>query len=329
MIDSARLPVNMTDIHAARHELEKYARITPLIQSNYLSRKAKGEVYLKLENMQLTGSFKFRGAYNRIVHLSDAEKKRGVIACSAGNHAQGVALSCKLLGIEATIVMPTTAPQAKIEATEGYGATVILHGSSFDEAHEYCHQLVDETGLVYIPPYNDRYVMAGQGTIGLEILNQLWDVDNVIVPVGGGGMISGIAVALKTFNPNIKVIGVQAENIHGMTSSFHGHALTTHKEGVTLADGCAVATPGTMTYEVVSELVDDMVLVNEEEIQQAIKVLIQRTKIVCEGAGALSTAALLSGKIKPELLEGKKTVNIVSGGNIDLTKLEEIIEHLM
>lgn len=329
MIDSAKLPVNMTDIHEARHELEKYARITPLIQSNYLSRKAKGDVYLKLENMQLTGSFKFRGAYNRIVHLNNEEKENGVIACSAGNHAQGVALSCKLLGIEATVVMPQTAPQSKIEATEGYGATVILHGDSFDEAHEYCHRLADETGLIYIPPYNDRYVMAGQGTIGLEILNQLWDVDNVIVPVGGGGIISGIAVALKTFNPNIKIIGVQAENIHGMTTSFRDHQLSSHKEGVTLADGCAVATPGHMTYEVVSQLVDDMVLVDEEDIQAAIKVLIQRTKIVCEGAGALSTAALLSGKIDPKLLENKKTVNIVSGGNIDLSKLEEIIEHLI
>lgn len=323
------LPLTITDIHQAQHTIKQYARMTPLIQSYFLTKKFDGDVFLKMENMQLTGSFKFRGAFNCIAHLSDEEKKRGVIACSAGNHAQGVALSCKLLGIKATIVMPETAPQSKVDATRGYGAEVVLHGEGFDDAREKCNELAAESGLVFIPPYDDKYVMAGQGTIGLEILEQVWDVDNVIVPVGGGGIISGIAVALKTFNPNIKIIGVQAENIHGMTSSYRKGNITSHKEDKTIADGCAVAVPGNLTFQVVSNLVDDMVLVTEAEIEEAIKDLIQRTKIVCEGAGALPTAALISGKIKPEWLQGKKTVALVSGGNIDLSKIDEVVKHFM
>lgn len=325
-MDLSKLPVTIADIHNARHELQKYARVTPLIQSYCMTEQTGGEVFLKLENMQLTGSFKFRGAYNRIVNLTEEEKARGVIACSAGNHAQGVALTCKLLGIKATIVMPETAPQSKVDATRGYGAEVVLHGQIFDDAKAKCEELVEEKGLTFIAPYDDQYVMAGQGTIGLEILEQLWDVDNVVVPVGGGGIIAGIAVALKSFNPNIRVIGVQAENIHGMTASYREGHITTHKEGMTMADGCAVATPGTLTYDVVSSVVDDMVLVSEHDIKLAVKKLIQRAKIVCEGAGALTSAAILSEKIDPEILKGKKTVAVVSGGNIDITKLEEALE---
>lgn len=323
------LPISITDIHAAKHVVSQYARTTPLIQSYFLTKKFNGDVFLKMENMQLTGSFKFRGAFNCISHLTDEEKKRGVIACSAGNHAQGVALSCKLLGIKATIVMPTTAPQSKVDATRGYGAEVVLYGDNFDEAREHCNKLAEESGLVFIPLYDDKYVMAGQGTIGLEILEQLWDVDTVIVPVGGGGIISGIAVALKTFNPNIHIVGVQAENIHGMTASYRNGNITRHTEDKTIADGCAVAVPGNLTFQVVSNLVDDMVLVTEEEIQEAIKDLIQRTKIVCEGAGALPTAALISGKIDSKWLEGKKTVALVSGGNIDLSRIDDVVKHFM
>lgn len=329
MTNWKKLPVNITDIHEAKNVIKPYARFTPLIKSYFMSSRYDGDIYLKLENMQLTGSFKFRGAFNCISHLSEEEKKRGVIACSAGNHAQGVALSCKLLGVKATIVMPETAPQSKVDATRGYGAEVILHGEFFDEAKEKCAQLVEESGLVFIPPYDDKYVMAGQGTIGLEILEQLWDVDNIIVPVGGGGMISGIAVAAKSFNPNIKIIGVQSENIHGMTASYREGKITSHKEDKTLADGCAVAVPGTLTFDVVTEIVDDMILVTEEDIQCAMKDLIQRAKIVCEGSGALPTAAIVSGKINPEILKGKKTVALVSGGNIDLSKIDEVVQHFI
>lgn len=329
MIDMNRLPVTIADIHQASHRLEKYARVTPLIRSYYLSSVADGEVYLKLENMQLTGSFKFRGAYNHIVQLTDEEKARGVIACSAGNHAQGVALSCKLLGVKATIVMPETAPKAKVEATRGYGAEVILAGSYFDEAKKKCEEIAKESGLIFIPPYDDDKVVAGQGTIGLEILNQLWDVDNIIVPVGGGGLISGLAIAVKTFNPNIKVIGVQAEKIHGMYSSYQAKKITEHRDGSTIADGCAVAVPGNLTFGITTQLVDDMVLVTEEEIHSAMKDLIQRAKIVCEGSGAMPTAAIVSGKIAPEILKGKKTVALVSGGNIDLSKIEEVVDHFL
>lgn len=328
-VDMNRLPVTMADIHRASHRLEKYARVTPLIQSYYMSSVVDGEVYLKLENMQLTGSFKFRGAYNHIAQLTEEEKKRGVIACSAGNHAQGVALSCKLLGVKATIVMPETAPKAKVEATKGYGAEVILAGSYFDEAKKKCEEIASESGLIFIPPYDDDKVVAGQGTIGLEILNQLWDVDNIIVPVGGGGLIAGLAIAVKTFNPNIKVIGVQAENIHGMTASYRAKKITEHREDSTIADGCAVAVPGNLTFGIATQLVDDMVLVSEEEIHSAMKDLIQRAKIVCEGSGAMPTAAILSGKIDPEILKGKKTVALVSGGNIDLSKIEEVVDHFL
>ncbi|MBV7390178.1 MULTISPECIES: bifunctional threonine ammonia-lyase/L-serine ammonia-lyase TdcB [Enterococcus] len=320
------LPVTIEDIHEAKNVVKQYGRKTPLIQSMFLTAKTGGEVYLKLENMQLTGSFKFRGAYNKIAHLTEEEKNRGVIAVSAGNHAQGVALTSKLLGIKSTIVMPVTAPKAKVEATEGYGSEVILHGESFDEARAYCEKIVEETGVTYIAPYDDEYVMAGQGTIGLEILDDLWDVDTVLVPVGGGGLIAGIAVALKTFNPHINIIGVQAENIHGMTASYEAGKIVSHKEAATIADGTAVAVPGTLTFEVVEALVDDMVVVSEEEIEAAMKDLIQRTKIVVEGSGALATAAILAGKVD-KYVNNKKAVCVVSGGNVDLKRIIDVIGH--
>lgn len=321
------LPVSSSDIYEARYILKKYARLTPMIKSYYLSKKSGGEIFEKLENMQLTGSFKFRGAFNKITHLSDTEKAKGVIACSAGNHAQGVALSCRLLGIKSKIVMPLTAPKAKVEATQGYGAEVILFGANFDEAKAKCEEIVQTSGETYIPPYDDPHVMAGQGTIALEILDELFDVDTVIVPVGGGGLISGVAVAMKAFNSEIQVIGVQAENVHGMQASFEAGTMTSHSVGTTLADGCAVKTPGTLTFEVVKELVDDIILVSEDDIELAIKDLIQRTKTVVEGAGALATAAILSGKAE-KYVKGKKVVAIASGGNVDLTRISDIVEHL-
>ncbi|WP_159721832.1 bifunctional threonine ammonia-lyase/L-serine ammonia-lyase TdcB [Enterococcus sp. CSURQ0835] len=325
--DMEKLPVTIEDIHEAKNVVKQYGRVTPLIQSMFLTAQTGGQVFLKLENMQLTGSFKFRGAFNKIAHLSQTEKDRGVIAVSAGNHAQGVALTSKLLGIESTIVMPETAPKAKVEATEGYGSKVILHGSGFDEAKAYCEKIVEETGVTYIPPYDDECVMAGQGTIGLEILDQIWDVDTVLVPVGGGGLISGIAVAMKTFNPHINIIGVQAENIHGMTASYEAGKIVGHKEGTTIADGCAVEYPGNLTFDVVEALVDDMVTVSETEIELAMKDLIQRTKIVVEGAGGLATAAILAGKVD-KYVNGKKVVAVVSGGNVDLKRITDVIGHM-
>lgn len=320
------LPVTIEDIREAKFILKKQARLTPMIKSYYLTKKSGGEIFTKFENMQLTGSFKFRGAFNKIAHLSDTEKAKGVIACSAGNHAQGVALSCHLLGIKSKIVMPSTAPKAKVEATRGYGAEVILYGANFDEAKAKCEEISQTTGETYIPPYDDRHVMAGQGTIGLEILDEVWDVDTVVVPVGGGGLISGLAVAMKAFNPKINIIGVQAENVHGMQASFAAGKMTSHSEGTTLADGCAVKTPGMLTFEVVHALVDDIILVSEEEIELAMKDLIQRTKTVVEGAGALATAAICSGKAE-KYVKGKKVVAIVSGGNVDLTRIADIVDH--
>lgn len=320
--------LDIQDIEEARAIVSKYARVTPLIQSMFLSRNvAHGDVFLKLENMQLTGSFKFRGANNKINHLSDEEKARGVIAASAGNHAQGVALTSKLMGIKSTIVMPDEAPQMKRDATRGYGAEVDIHGATFDDAHKWMFERAEKEGLTVVDPFNDKYIMAGQGTIGLEILDKIWDVDTVIVPVGGGGMISGIATALKSFNPSIHVIGVQSENVHGMKASVDAGKITFHHDDFTLADGTDVSTPGDKTFPIVENLVDEIILVNEEEIAAAMKDLMQRTKICVEGAGALPTAAIESGKIDKKWLENKKTVALVSGGNVDLQKVSSIIDH--
>ncbi|PFL29876.1 bifunctional threonine ammonia-lyase/L-serine ammonia-lyase TdcB, partial [Bacillus thuringiensis] len=289
--------LDITDIKKAKEILDVNARKTPLVKSFYLTSKTGGEIYLKLENMQLTGSFKFRGAFNKISQLTNEEKERGVIACSAGNHAQGVALSSHLLGIKSKIVMPTSAPQAKVDATRGYGSEVILYGDTFDDAKAKCEEIIKETGETYLHPYDDVEVMAGQGTIGLDILDDMWDVDTVIVPIGGGGIISGIAVALKSFNPSINIIGVQADNVHGMKASYDAGRILEHYEAPTIADGCAVKIPGNLTFEIVKDLVDDIVTVSEEELEVAMKDLLQRGKAVVEGAGALATAALLAGKV--------------------------------
>ncbi|MCC3688765.1 bifunctional threonine ammonia-lyase/L-serine ammonia-lyase TdcB [Bacillus cereus] len=320
------LPLNIGDIKRAQQILFGNARKTPLVKSFYLTSKTGGEIYLKLENMQLTGSFKFRGAFNKISNLTDEEKDRGVIACSAGNHAQGVALSSHLLGIKSKIVMPTSAPQAKVDATRGYGSEVILHGDTFDDAKAKCEEIIKETGETYLHPYDDAEVMAGQGTIGLDILDDMWDVDTVIVPIGGGGIISGIAVALKSFNPSIHIIGVQADNVHGMKASYDAGKIVSHYEAPTIADGCAVKIPGNLTFKIVKELVDDIVTVSEDELEVAMKDLLQRGKAVVEGAGALATAALLAGKVD-QYIKGKKVVAVISGGNVDLKRISSVCEH--
>lgn len=320
------LPLNIGNIKKAQKILGGNVRKTPLVKSFYLTSKTGGEIYLKLENMQLTGSFKFRGAFNKISQLTNEEKERGVIACSAGNHAQGVALSSHLLKIKSKIVMPTSAPQAKVDATRGYGSEVILYGDTFDDAKAKCEEIIKETGETYLHPYDDVEVMAGQGTIGLDILDDMWDVDTVIVPIGGGGIISGIAVALKSFNPSINIIGVQAENVHGMKASYDAGEIVSHYKAPTIADGCAVKIPGNLTFEIVKKLVDDIVTVSEEELEVAMKDLLQRGKAVVEGAGALATAALLAGKVD-KYVQGKKVVAVISGGNVDLKRISSVCEH--
>ena len=319
--------LNIKDIEDAKATIGKYARKTPLIQSMFLSRQvANANVYLKLEDMQLTGSFKFRGANNRMQHLSKEEAKRGVITASAGNHAQGVALSGKLLGIDTTVVMPEEAPQMKRDATAGYGAEVDIHGATFDDAHDWMFERAKKEGKTIVDPFNDKYVMAGQGTIGLEILDDLWNVDTVIVPIGGGGLMAGVATALKSFNPGIHVVGVQSENVHGMAESVNKGKLTYHHDDFTLADGTDVAMPGSLTYPIVQNLVDEIVLVSEDEIATAMKDLMQRTKVVAEGAGALPTAALEAHKIDDQWIKGKNVVALVSGGNVDLSRVSKIID---
>lgn len=320
------LPLNIGNIKNAQKILDGNARKTPLVKSFYLTSKTGGEIYLKLENMQLTGSFKFRGAFNKISQLTSEEKEHGVIACSAGNHAQGVALSSHLLKIKSKIVMPTSAPQAKVDATRGYGSEVILYGDTFDDAKAKCEEIIKETGETYLHPYDDVEVMAGQGTIGLDILDDMWDVDTVIVPIGGGGIISGIAVALKSFNPSINIIGVQAENVHGMKASYDAGEIVSHYKAPTIADGCAVKIPGNLTFEIVKNLVDEIVTVSEEELEVAMKDLLQRGKAVVEGAGALATAALLAGKVD-KYVQGKKVVAVISGGNVDLKRISSVCEH--
>ncbi|MCU4997836.1 bifunctional threonine ammonia-lyase/L-serine ammonia-lyase TdcB [Bacillus cereus] len=320
------LPLNIGNIKKAQKILDGNARKTPLVKSFYLTSKTGGEIYLKLENMQLTGSFKFRGAFNKISQLTNEEKEHGVIACSAGNHAQGVALSSHLLKIQSKIVMPTSAPQAKVDATRGYGSEVILYGDTFDDAKAKCEEIIKETGETYLHPYDDVEVMAGQGTIGLDILDDMWDVDTVIVPIGGGGIISGIAVALKSFNPSINIIGVQAENVHGMKASYDAGEIVSHYKAPTIADGCAVKIPGNLTFEIVKNLVDEIVTVSEEELEVAMKDLLQRGKAVVEGAGALATAALLAGKVD-KYVQGKKVVAVISGGNVDLKRISSVCEH--
>lgn len=297
---------------------------TPLAPSNILSGDKNGKIFLKLENLQRTGSFKARGAYNKLFSLTEAERSQGVIACSAGNHAQGVALAASLLGINARIFMPIRAPRTKVEATEGYGAEVVLVGETFDETKEKTMEEVARTGEIFVSPFDDQAVMEGQGTIGLEILDDLADVDNIIVPIGGGGLIAGIALVVKHFRPEVKIIGVQSYQVHGMISSIWQNQLVPNRSSNTLADGCDVALAGQMTYDVLKNRIDETVLVEEQDIERAIHYLALKEKVVAEGAGALSTAAILSGQID-HLLKDRKTVAVVSGGNIDFSVFKEII----
>ncbi|MCD8035807.1 MAG: threonine ammonia-lyase, partial [Clostridiales bacterium] len=305
-------------IYEAKEVLKNVARCTPLTPAPQIG---KG-IYIKNENLQLTGSFKLRGAYNKIHSLSDEEKAKGIIACSAGNHAQGVALSASMNGIKSIICMPEGAPIAKIEATKAYGAEVVLVPGVYDDASAKAVELTKEHGYTFAHPFNDEYVIAGQGTIGLEILEQLADVDTIVVPIGGGGLISGIAYAVKSIKPKCKVIGVQATGAPSMYVSMRNGEPTELSSVSTIADGIAVKKPGDLTYEICSKYVDEVVTVTEDEIASAILMLMENQKTVAEGAGAVSVAAVMFGKVDTE---NKKTVCVVSGGNIDVTMLSRII----
>lgn len=237
------LPVTIKDIIDAQKTIRGHVYKTGMPKSNYLSEKCNGTIHLKFENMQRTGSFKLRGAFNKLSSLTPEERAQGIVACSAGNHAQGVSLSCAMLGINGKVVMPTGAPKSKIAATSDYSAEVVLHGNNFNDTIAKAREIIEQEGRIFIPPYDDEKVIAGRGTIGLEILEDLYDVDNVIVPIGGGGLIAGVAVALKSINPTINVIGVQSENVHGMEASYRAGKITTHRDAGTVADGCDVSTP--------------------------------------------------------------------------------------
>ncbi|MBR0308063.1 MAG: threonine ammonia-lyase [Mogibacterium sp.] len=312
--------LSLDRIYQAAYALKGTARKTDLIYSPHFS--GKNQVYLKTENLQVTGSFKLRGAYFKISRLSDEEKAAGIVACSAGNHAQGVALSAQQMGIKATICMPDGAPISKVEATKSYGADVCLVKGAYDDAYAYACRLQEEEHATFIHPFDDPDVIAGQGTIGLEILDQLKDVDAIVVPVGGGGLVSGIAFAAKSLKPEIKVYGVQAREAASMADSLKYDEQVTLGSVNTFADGIAVKHPGDLTFELIKDYVDDVITVSEDEIAAAILALIEKQKLIAEGAGAVSVAAVMFDKIP---VEGKNVVCLVSGGNIDVNILSRVI----
>ena len=313
--------MTLDKIYHASYVLKDVIRKTDLIYAPNIN--SESQIYLKTENLQITGSFKVRGAYYKISQLSDEEKARGVIACSAGNHAQGVALSASRAGIKSVICLPDGAPISKVEATKGYGAEVCLVKGVYDDAYEKALKLRDEKGYTFIHPFDDEDVIAGQGTIGLELCEQLKDLDAVIVPIGGGGLISGVAFAIKALNPSIKVYGVQAAGAPSMFEARKSGRVETLSGVKTIADGIAVKRPGDITYEICSKYVDDIVTVTDDEISAAILALMEQQKLVTEGAGAASVAAAMFNKVP---IKGKKTACILSGGNIDVTILSRVIE---
>ena len=312
--------LNISEIFNAAAVLKGVARKTDIIPANRLD--CGCDLYLKTENLQLTGSFKLRGAYYKISQLSDEEKAKGVIACSAGNHAQGVALGATHNGIKSLICLPAGAPISKVEATKGYGAEVCLVPGVYDDAYAKAIELQKEHGYTFVHPFDDELVIAGQGTIGLEILEQLPDVEAVVVPIGGGGLISGVAFAIKTLRPDVKVYGVQAAGAPSMERSIH-EGTPVHLDSVsTIADGIAVKQPGENTYELCKQYVDEIVTVNDDETAAAILALMERQKVVAEGAGAVAVAAVMFHKLP---VNGKKVVCLVSGGNIDVNTLSRVI----
>jgi threonine dehydratase len=313
--------LTLDKIYQAAYVLKDVVRETALIPSPKIN--PKSEVYLKTENLQLTGSFKVRGAGFMISQLSKQEKEKGVIACSAGNHAQGVALAAQKYGIKSVICLPDGAPISKVEATKSYGAEVVMVKGVYDDAYNHALKLRDEMGYTFVHPFDNEDVIAGQGTIGLEILNNLTNIDAIVVPIGGGGLISGIAYAVKQLSPKTKVYGVQAEGAASMFRSVKDGKRGKLPSVSTFADGIAVKEPGVNTFEICSKYVDDIVTVSEDEISSAILALIEQHKMIAEGAGAVSVAAVMFNKLP---IENKRVVCVVSGGNIDVTILSRVIE---
>ena len=309
-------------IKEAAETIKGSVKRTQIIECPTMEKLTGNKVFFKLENLQKTGSFKVRGALNKIMHLTDEEKARGVIASSAGNHAQGVALGATNLGIKSTIVMPGTAPLSKVMATRGYGAEVVQVGTVYDDAYKKACEIQAETGATFLHPFDDPYVIAGQGTIGIEIIEDLEDVDMVIVPIGGGGIASGIAKAVKSLKPSVKMVGVEAENAASMLEAVKQGCPCTIKTTPTIADGIAVARAGQLTCEMIRDYVDEIVTVSEDDIARAILFLMEKGKVVAEGAGATPVAALLAGKIKEQ---GQNICCVISGGNSDINMIERII----
>lgn len=313
--------LTLDKIYHAAFVLKDVIRRTELVPAPNVNKKAT--IFLKPENLQLTGSFKVRGSYYKISQLSEEEKSKGVIACSAGNHAQGVALAATKNGIKSLICLPDGAPISKIEATKGYGADVCLVPGVYDDAYKRAIELRDEKGYTFIHPFDDEDVIAGQGTIGLELIDQMKDVDAVIVPIGGGGLISGVAFAIKSLNPNIKVYGVQAAGAPSMKNSVDNKHIERLDSVSTIADGIAVKQPGENTFDICSKYVDKIVTVTDDEVSSAILTLLEKQKLITEGAGAVAVAAAMFDKVP---IEGKKVICVVSGGNIDVNILDRVVK---
>ncbi len=313
--------LTLDKVYHAKYVLKNVIRETDVIYAPKIN--TESEIYLKTENLQITGSFKVRGAYYRMSCLSDDEKAKGVIACSAGNHAQGVALAAAKNGIKSIICLPDGAPISKVEATKSYGAEICLVKGVYDDAYAEALRLKDEHGYTFIHPFDDEDVIAGQGTIGLELLEQIPDIDAVIVPIGGGGLVSGVAYAIKSLDPKIKVYGVQAAGAPSMYNSIRDKKIERLETVSTIADGIAVKEPGENTFRIISDYVDDIVTVTDDEISAAILALMEQQKLVTEGAGAVSVAAAMFNKVP---IKGKKAVCLLSGGNIDVTILSRVIK---
>lgn len=321
------MTVQLSDIQEARRILTGIIIPTPVLADDRLSREIGAKAHLKAECLQRAGSFKIRGAYNRISRLSDDEKKRGVVAASAGNHAQGVALAAQLNGVHATIVLPIHAPLTKVMATKELGADVVLHGATFDEAVAYSRELQAEHGYTYVHAFDDERIIAGQGTIGLEIVESLPEISTAVVPIGGGGLISGIAIALKTLRPNVRIVGVQSQSVSWVKPSLEaGHAVIPIPKP-TIADGIAVKTPGELTLPIIRECVDEIVEVSDEEVAQGIFHCVQNSHLVVEGAGAAGVAALIAKKI--DIGPDETVCAVLCGGNIDANLLARVLEQVL
>lgn len=315
--------IKFSDIISAQNTLRGIAKVTTLLHSKSFSTMSNANIFLKLENMQTTGAFKVRGAYNKLANLTKEEAERGVVAASAGNHAQGVAFSATRLNMKSTIFMPIFTPPLKVLATKGYGANVVLDGESYDDAFNASQEYCANNEATFIHPFNDPLIIAGQGTIGIEIREQLPDVDAVIVPIGGGGLIAGIALAIKEMNPKIKVIGVEAAGAASMLASRNENKIVSLPKVSTIADGIAVKTPGSLTFDLIQKYVDEIVTVTDTEIAHTAYLLLQRAKILAEPAGVTAMAAALYRKSN---LSGMNVVPVISGGNINMQLLEQIVE---